>query len=60
MAEDKITGWAAHAILASIIAGGFAAVPFWTWGVTLREAGIAAPIIFVLVIGAYVYVMRNG
>jgi hypothetical protein len=58
MRDNKIPWWF-HVIAATAIAGGFAAVPFWTWGLTVQMAGIAAAVIFPSIIVAYVLAMRG-
>jgi hypothetical protein len=58
MIEDKHPWWA-HVILATIFAGCFAAVPFWTRGLSLHIASIAAMFIFPSMIVVYISVMRG-
>lgn len=59
MTEYKASRWA-HVALATFIASGFAAVPFWTHGLSLAVASVAAAVIFPAVIVAYVFVMREN
>ncbi len=58
MAEGRDPWWT-HVYLATIIAGGFAAVPFWTRGLSIEVATVAAAIIFPLIIAAYIFVVRG-
>jgi hypothetical protein len=48
------------ALLGVIIAALFAAVPFWTYGLTLHQAAATSTVIFPLVLAAYAYVLRKG
>ena len=57
--DDKNTPWWAHVVLATMIAAGFSAVPFWIIGLPLKFAEVAATIIFPLVIVAYVLIMKS-
>jgi hypothetical protein len=58
VAEDRNPWWT-HIFPATVIAGGFAAVPFWTRGLSLEIATVAAGIIFPLMIVAYIYVVTG-
>lgn len=58
MSDDKIPWWF-HVIMATLIASGFAAVPFWTWGLTVQMAGIAAAVILPSIIVAYILATRG-
>jgi hypothetical protein len=57
MAEARSPWWS-HVVLATTIAGGFAAVPFWTRGLSIEAATVAALIIFLSIVAAYIFVMR--
>jgi hypothetical protein len=52
--------WWTHFLLATIIAGIFAALPFWTRGLSVEMAKVAAMIIFPLVIAVYIFAVRRG
>jgi hypothetical protein len=56
MQQDNIPWWG-HVIAATVIASLFAAVPFWTHGLTLMGATICAGIIFPAVVVLYTYVV---
>jgi hypothetical protein len=49
--------WWAYAFVVIVIAGLFAAVPFWTHGSTISEAKIAAMAVFPIVIAAFAFVI---
>jgi hypothetical protein len=54
MTEDKIPWWT-HVIAALVVALLFAAVPFWTHGLSVSDATICAGVIFPVVVAFYVY-----
>lgn len=51
--------WWTHVFLATIIASGFASVPFWTRCLSIEIATVAAVFIFPLIIGAYIFIVRG-
>jgi hypothetical protein len=55
---EKHDSWWAHGLLAVIIAGLFAAIPFWTHGLSIQVAAAIAAIIFLAVLLAYALVVR--
>jgi len=59
MTDEKHPLWT-HILLAVLIASLFAAVPFWTHGLTSGQATAIATVIFPLIIAAYVYIMRRA
>lgn len=52
---NRIRGWLGYGCIGILVAGLFAAVPFWTLGLTLDQATVAAAIIFPLVLIAYAF-----
>jgi hypothetical protein len=58
MTEEHIPWWF-HVLAATFIAACFAAVPFWTRGLTVQIAGIAAVVIFPSIIVVYIVAMKR-
>jgi hypothetical protein len=58
MSKSKNPWWT-HIFLATVIAGGFAAIPFWTRGLSLELAELAAIVIFPSIIVAYILIVRE-
>jgi hypothetical protein len=54
MTKDEPSWWA-YAVVVIVIAGLFAAVPFWMHGLTISEAKIAAMVIFPIVVAAFAF-----
>jgi hypothetical protein len=58
---DRLKSWFGFAFMGVMIAALFAAVPFWTHGLTVKQATVAAAVIFPLVLIAYSYaIWREG
>ncbi len=59
MSTESGSPWWSHVVVATIIASGFAAVLFWTRGLSVEVATVASLIIFPSIIAAYIFVMRG-
>lgn len=57
--KNAKSSWWSHIVLATIIATGFAAIPFWTRGISLELAEVAAIIIFPVIIVIYILVAKG-
>jgi hypothetical protein len=58
VAESRDPWWS-HIFMAAFIAGGFAAVPFWTRGLSLEIATVVALVIFPSVVVVYIFVAKS-
>jgi hypothetical protein len=60
MSNDKNDlRWWQIIIIATVVAGVFAAIPFWTVGLSLQTAGIIAMVIFPVVFGFFFAAFRG-